>query len=136
MAELSLNLKKSWFLIIGKGLTAISNLKAKNTQVSDCRIVGFVGNEVGVFKHSIFSDSMLSFKAWTLIFPISLGRWIFFLSIAYVELRLIEAVTCSVLLTRQVSLLCMFATKFQFMIVFQPNCFLSIYLIILLVSSP
>ena len=56
------------------GLTAISNLKAKNTQVSDCRIVGFVGNEVGVFKHSIFSDSMLSFKAWTLIFPISLGR--------------------------------------------------------------
>jgi len=53
------------------GLTAISNLKAKNTQVSDCRIVG---NEVGVFKHSIFSDSMLSFKAWTLIFPISLGK--------------------------------------------------------------
>jgi len=40
VAEFSLNLKKSWFLIRNRVLIAISTLKIKNTQLSDCRIVG------------------------------------------------------------------------------------------------
>ena len=40
VAEFSLNLKKSWFLMRSRVLKAISILKNKKAQLSDCRIVG------------------------------------------------------------------------------------------------
>ena len=48
----------------GKALKGISTLKIKNTQLSDCRIVG---KELWILEIQYFLHVYFSFKAWALI---------------------------------------------------------------------